>query len=377
MLTGLDFPLELFYGPGCMWVRDDRAGAVRLGLHFYAVPRRGPVVHVQLPPAGTELVKGEEFGHIDMGSATFPLVSPVSGTVFVPNPDLRQDADLVRQDAFGAGYLVDVEGVDSIDFDDLLDPDEAMAHYSRFEAESKPHASMVVEPDRPWFTSLTFGFGDTVLARARILPPLSNETFVPDWEVGASWAVRSFVEGEERLFDFAYEGEDRLAGEAVFRVRARERRAEGAPEEGRAPPERVLFLRQASFTLVAYDLVPAESPTLFRRCWNERGDAAHMHLGAEDGFFYDHPFIPPGRLDFTRDLPETASLPALIDHYRFRGGGTRCEVEMRASIRNDVGVEERWFSQQIWIAGQPWWTQAVRMRGDRVLMKANLVTDEG
>lgn len=384
-LTGLDFPGAFSYGEEGFWVREDGAGACRVGLHFYTLETDDPVLHVQLPRAGAVVLAGDVIGHLDFGSRTLPLVAPVSGLVFLPNPDLRRDPDLVRRDAFGRGYLLDMEEVEETDFDRLLEADDAMAYYSQFDVEGIPRAQMMCEPDRPWWTRLTYKMGDTVLATAEIVPPLSNETFVPDWQIGDTWAIECTQGGVTRTFDYEVSGEAKVGGELCFRVTATERAAPdgGLSAEGvsLSPPPitRELYYRQDTFTLVAWDLVPEESPTLFKRTWNPRGPgSAYVHFGEEDGFFYDHPFIPPGRFDHTRDLPEIESLklPAVIDHYRFRGGGFRCEIEERATLLTDVGVPERFFSQQIWLAGRPFWTEAVRMRGDKVLAKARLSVDE-
>lgn len=382
MLTGLDFPRELYYGPEGLWLRNDGAGAARLGVHFYTLPTQSRVVHVHLPRAGEAFLKGDEIGYLDMEGTTFPLIAPVSGVVFVPNPDLRRDADLVRTDAFGEGYLLDIEEVDPNDVSELLDAEEAMASFSSVDVDaSKPRAAMRVEPDRPWWTSLELGFGEQVFLHARIVPPLSNEIFAPDWAIGQRWAVETLVGQDKRIYDFEVLGEAKVAGEPVMRIQATERVGELLTPDGvslaRPPIARVLYIRTRSFTLLCWDIVPTDAPTLFERHWNERGENAHMRYLPEDGFFYDFPFLPPGKLDLTREHDETATLPGLVDYYRFRGGGYRCEVELRSRLMSDTGVEERWFSQQIWIAGQPWWSEAVRMRGDKVLIKASLLAEQG
>lgn len=384
MLTGLDFPRELLYGQGGTWLRDDRAGSARLGFHFFTLERdEREVVHVQLPRMGESFERGEEIGHLDLDGQTVPIVAPVGGTVFCPNPDLRAEPDRVRRDAFGSGYLLDLEDIVPDELDDLLGADEAMAHFSQLDVgDGAPSARARIEPDRPWWTTLEYSYpalagGERqVLCHAHLLPPLSHETFVPDWQIGDGWVVKTASAGSVRRFEYTYLGETVLAGERVHRIRATEQLGEQLTEDGVSPETppvwRVLYYRVASFTLLAYDIVPSESPTTFRRHWNDRGEGAYMRFGPEDGFFYDHGFIPPGQTDFTRELPATPKQPAILDHYRFRGGGFRVEVEQRARLLNEVGVEERWFTQQIWIAGRPWWTEAVRMRGDKVLVKASL-----
>ncbi|MFC1705682.1 hypothetical protein ACFL59_02535, partial [Planctomycetota bacterium] len=189
------------------------------------------------------------------------------------------------------------------------------------------------------------------------------------------WPASQSGGGVKRIFDYEVLGEGKIAGEPVFRIQATQREVKGA-EDGSPEPTRILHYRLSSYTLVAWDVIPQDRPSLFKRHWNERGEAAFLYTGRDDRFFYDHPWIPPGRHDLTRELKATASLPALTDHYRFRGGGSRCEAEFRADVRNEYGALERLFSQQIWEAGRPYWTEAVRMLADRVLIKARLILEE-
>src|SRR5688500_18964517 len=126
MLTALDFPDELLYGADAGWLRDDGGGGARIGGNFFALGHEGrEVVHVRLPREGTQLERGKVFGHVDLEGATIDLVAPVSGTLFLGNPDLRDDPDLLRRDPYGRGYLADIEDVPDDDLERLVDRERA------------------------------------------------------------------------------------------------------------------------------------------------------------------------------------------------------------------------------------------------------------
>lgn len=395
MLTALDFPDELLYADFAAWIRDDGGGSARLGLNFYAVeeeraragaPAGGgsEVVHVKLPRSGAKLERGKPFGHVEFEAGTYDLVAPVSGEVLLVNRDLIESPLLLRRDPYGKGWLVDVEGVTRDDIDGLMDRERAVRHYSRFELPGALRAQMRIDPGRPWFASLSFGYGGVAVGRARLVPPAASSSFVPDWEVGDRWTIETRCAGVVRRYAFVYEGDARLGGEEVFCVRATEVPG-GAPP---APFERVLWIRQEDFTLAAWDRVPLANRALAHRTYNERGRDVFLRTGLEDGFFLDHPAIPAGEDDETREVPAGMSrepviagtedlnaglLPPVTLYSKVRGGGTRLEVEMRADLPRLEGGTARLLSTQTWKSGAPWWTEASRTLEGKELLAAKLV----
>ena len=403
MLTALDFPEELLYTTEAMWVRTTGPGSVRVGLHFYALERDAEVVHVSLPRAGARLVRGTEFGHVDFDGSTFPLIAPCSGMVLAANLDLRDSPSLLRSDPFGAGFLVDMEDVSKEDVGSLLDRDGAVAAYSRFEPPGPVRALLRYEAGRPWFSSLALRYGDFVVAKARLLPPASNEIFVPDWEVGDRWIVETRCGGLTRRLAYEVLGDALVAGEETRRVRVSEvpvpvtalpgpgivppePGGEGAelpeptPQVAAAGPapvgfERILYFREEDFTLAAIDEIAESTSGLALRRFNDRGRDLWLRVGPEDGFIVDHPRLPVGVEDETRNVPAGAGkdLPAVLQFCAFRGGLTRLEVTIRAEVPRLEGGTARLLSTQVWEAGLPWWREAERSLDGKELVRGTLV----
>jgi glycine cleavage system H protein len=104
------------------WARRHN-GTVRIGISDFAQDELGDVVFVELPREGDELQNGEDFGVIESIKAVSDLYAPVSGTVTATNDALIDDPELVNDDPFGDGWMLEVELDDESELDDLLSPE--------------------------------------------------------------------------------------------------------------------------------------------------------------------------------------------------------------------------------------------------------------
>jgi glycine cleavage system H protein len=115
-----DVPEDCRYLESHEWVRTDDATA-RVGITDFAQDELGDVVFVELPEAGDELDAGEAFGVVESIKAVSDVYAPVSGTVTATNEVLFDQPELVNEDPFGEGWMLDVELADESELDDLLD----------------------------------------------------------------------------------------------------------------------------------------------------------------------------------------------------------------------------------------------------------------
>jgi glycine cleavage system H protein len=119
-----DVPAERRYLESHEWTTTESGDTVRIGITDFAQDELGDVVFVELPEAGDEVVAGEEFGVVESIKAVSDLISPVSGTVTAVNEDLFDAPELVNQDPYGDGWMLEVEPSTESEFDDLLTADE-------------------------------------------------------------------------------------------------------------------------------------------------------------------------------------------------------------------------------------------------------------
>jgi glycine cleavage system H protein len=99
-------------------------GTARIGITDFAQDELGDIVFVDLPDVGTHVSQGDDFGVIESIKAVQDLYSPVSGEVVAVNDDLADAPELVNDDPFGDGWMIEVELSDDAELGELLGPDE-------------------------------------------------------------------------------------------------------------------------------------------------------------------------------------------------------------------------------------------------------------
>jgi len=92
-----------------------------IGITDHAQAQLGDLVFVEVPTAGTELVKGKEAGVVESVKAASDVYSPVSGTVTESNGALEEDPSLVNSGAEGEGWFFRLTIADPAELDGLMD----------------------------------------------------------------------------------------------------------------------------------------------------------------------------------------------------------------------------------------------------------------
>jgi glycine cleavage system H protein len=115
-----EVPDELRYLESHEWTTAD-GDTVRVGVSDFAQDELGDVVFVELPEVGDEVTAGEPFGVVESIKAVSDLYAPVSGEVVAVNEDLFDRPELVNEDPYGDGWMLEVEPADGGDAEGLLD----------------------------------------------------------------------------------------------------------------------------------------------------------------------------------------------------------------------------------------------------------------
>ena len=118
-----EVPEECRYLETHEWARRDDE-AVRVGITDFAQDELGDVVFVELPAVGETVAQDEEFGVIESIKAVSDLYAPVGGEVTSTNENLFDAPELVNEDPFGDGWMLEVELEDESDLEALLPADE-------------------------------------------------------------------------------------------------------------------------------------------------------------------------------------------------------------------------------------------------------------
>ena len=116
----MSVPQELRYSKEHEWVRVDGSIA-RVGITDFAQESLGDVVFVQLPDVGLEIVAGASAAEIESTKSVSDVYVPVSGIVEAINETLVDAPELVNQDPYGAGWILEVTLSDPAELDGLMD----------------------------------------------------------------------------------------------------------------------------------------------------------------------------------------------------------------------------------------------------------------
>ena len=117
------YPEDLKYTAEHEWVRTpgEHEGSVRIGITDFAQDALGDIVYVQLPELGDTVTAGESCGELESTKSVSDIYAPVSGEVVARNEALDATPELVNNDPYAAGWLIEVVPTDAAQAEGLLD----------------------------------------------------------------------------------------------------------------------------------------------------------------------------------------------------------------------------------------------------------------
>jgi glycine cleavage system H protein len=118
----MNVPQDLRYSREHEWVRVDGSVA-RIGITDFAQESLGDVVFVQLPDLGLEIVAGASAAEIESTKSVSDVYVPVSGVVQGVNEALVDNPELLNQDPYGGGWILEVTLADPSELTALMDAD--------------------------------------------------------------------------------------------------------------------------------------------------------------------------------------------------------------------------------------------------------------
>jgi glycine cleavage system H protein len=116
------YPSDLRYTNDHEWLRDQGATAT-VGITQFAVDQLGDITLVDLPKEHDLVTKGQRFGTIESVKSVSDLYAPVSGRIVKVNEALRASPELVNQEPYGGGWMIEIEPTERGEVDSLLGHD--------------------------------------------------------------------------------------------------------------------------------------------------------------------------------------------------------------------------------------------------------------
>ena len=116
----MEYPDDVRYTKEHEWVRAE-GGVVRVGITDFAQDALGDVVYVDLPAVGTRVDAAEAVGELESTKSVSEMYAPVGGVVVAVNEALADNPQLLNEDPYGEGWLIEIEAGDMSQFVALLD----------------------------------------------------------------------------------------------------------------------------------------------------------------------------------------------------------------------------------------------------------------
>jgi len=119
----MQFPSELKYTKEHEWLRVEGSNAYA-GITDYAQKQLGEIVYVDVTAKGKTISKGAVFGTIEAVKTVSDLYMPVSGKILEINSELEDNPELVNEDPYGKGWIVEIELTNPEEIAALLSDEE-------------------------------------------------------------------------------------------------------------------------------------------------------------------------------------------------------------------------------------------------------------
>lgn len=118
----MNTPDDLYYTEDHEWLRVED-GTATVGITDFAQSELGDIVFVELEPEGTELGKDDIFGTVEAVKTVSELYMPVSGIITAFNDELELSPEVVNDDPYGGGWMIEIEIESPAEIENLMEAD--------------------------------------------------------------------------------------------------------------------------------------------------------------------------------------------------------------------------------------------------------------
>ena len=106
------------------WARVEGDGKVTVGISDHAQGLLGDLVYVELPNVGDRVEAGNACAVVESVKAASDVYAPVTGKIVAVNEALGDKPETINEDAYGEGWLFQLEIEDAEQLNDLIEPDD-------------------------------------------------------------------------------------------------------------------------------------------------------------------------------------------------------------------------------------------------------------
>jgi len=117
-------PEDRLYTESHLWVKKKKKKIARIGVTEFFSLKNLEILEIDLPEEEEEFEKDEIFGSIETLEEVFDLVMPVSGKVVSVNEKVLEDVEIVNEDPYDEGWLIEVRMTNPEELEELLPPED-------------------------------------------------------------------------------------------------------------------------------------------------------------------------------------------------------------------------------------------------------------
>ncbi len=125
-MNELRFPEDVRYSQTHEWAKLVGEN-IRVGITDYAQDRLGDITYVEMPQVGDSFEQSQRCGTLESAKALSDLFVPVSGEVIAINGALEESPELINQDPFEQGWIIDLKPTNPAEWESLLNSDAYLA----------------------------------------------------------------------------------------------------------------------------------------------------------------------------------------------------------------------------------------------------------
>jgi glycine cleavage system H protein len=119
-INELNLPDDVRYTDDHEWAKAE-GEKVKIGITDYAQDQLGEIIFVEVPEVGDTLDKGANFGSLESVKAVSDMVMPMSGEVLAVNTALEDAPELLNNDPYSGGWILEIKPGDPSELDQLMD----------------------------------------------------------------------------------------------------------------------------------------------------------------------------------------------------------------------------------------------------------------
>jgi len=139
-------PEDRLYSENHLWIKKKKKKLVRIGLTDYFSLKNLEIIEIDLPEEEEEFEKDEIFGSIETVEEVFDLIMPVSGKIARVNEKVLEDIDILNEDPYDEGWLLEIELLNPSELEELLPPEDYEMKFLE-EIEEIPEEKIVEEEE--------------------------------------------------------------------------------------------------------------------------------------------------------------------------------------------------------------------------------------